>query len=63
MVKDSDFTNSIYKVCYKKCAICLENKEYIGYLHELRSCFTSSRLEIIGNIYENPELLEEKCNA
>ncbi len=57
IVKDN-FTNSIYEVVYKKCAICLENEEYIGYLHELRSCYTSDRLEIIGNAFENPKLLK-----
>lgn len=58
IIKDNS-TNSIYKVAYKKCAMYLENEEYIGYLHELRNCFTSDRLEIIGNIYENPEILND----
>ena len=57
VVKD-DATNSIYKVGEKKCAIYLENDEYIGYFHELSMAFAEKRLEVIGNIYENPELLE-----
>ena len=57
IVKD-DATNSIYKVGEKKCAIYLENDEYIGYFHELSMAFAEKRLEVIGNIYENPELLE-----
>ena len=59
VVKD-DATNSIYKVGEKKCAIYLENDEYIGYFHELSMAFAEKRLEVIGNIYENPELLEVK---
>lgn len=42
----------------KKCAFYLENEEYIGYFHELSKCFSISRLEVIGNIYENPDLLK-----
>ena len=57
VVKD-DATNSIYKVGEKKCAIYLENDEYIGYFHELSMAFAEKRLEVIGNIYENLELLE-----
>ena len=59
VVKD-DATNSIYKVGEKKCAIYLENDEYIGYFHELSMSFAEKRLEVIGNIYENFELLEVK---
>ena len=57
VVKD-DATNSIYKVGEKKCAIYLENDEYIGYFHELSMAFAEKRLEVIGNIYENSDLLE-----
>lgn len=52
-------TQTVYKVSYKKCAFYLENKEYVGYFHELSQCFSISRIEVIGNIYENPELLSE----
>ena len=55
VVKD-DATNSIYKVGEKKCAIYLENDEYIGYFHELSMAFAEKRLGVIGNIYENKEL-------
>lgn len=52
-------TQTVYKVSHKKCAFYLENKEYVGYFHELNQCFSISRQEVIGNIYENPELLNE----
>ena len=52
-------TQAVYKVSHKKCAFYLENKKYVGYFHELSQCFSISRLEVIGNIYENPELLKE----
>lgn len=55
-------TQTVYKVSHKKCAFYLENKEYVGYFHELSQCFSISRLEVIGNIYENPELLSEVEN-
>lgn len=55
-------TQTVYKVSHKKCAFYLENKEYVGYFHELRQCFSISRLEIIGNVYENSELLNEVEN-
>lgn len=51
-------TQTVYKVSHKKCAFYLENEEYIGYFHELSQCFSISRLEVIGNIYENPDLLK-----
>lgn len=56
VVKD-DATNAIYKVSKKSCAIYLENDKYIGYFHELSIAYAEKRLEVIGNIYENPELL------
>ena len=52
-------TNSIYKVGEKKCAIYIENDEYIGYFHELSMAYAEKRLEVIGNIYENKEILNE----
>ena len=57
VVKD-DTTNSIYKVGEKKCAIYLENDEYIGYFHELSMAFAEKRLEVIGNIYDDSHLIE-----
>lgn len=36
------------------------SKEYAGYLLEDNYGFHEESVEIIGNIYENPELLEEK---
>ncbi len=50
--------DGIYKIGYKKCAIYLESEDHICYLHELAKAFSEKRLKIIGNIYENPELLE-----
>lgn len=55
-------TQTVYKVSHKKCAFYLENEEYVGYFHELSQCFSISRLEVIGNIYENSELLNEVEN-
>ncbi len=57
IVRDTS-TQTVYKVSHKKCAFYLENEEYIGYFHELSQCFSISRLEVIGNIYENPDLLK-----
>ena len=57
IVRDTS-TQTVYKVSHKKCAFYLENEEYIGYFHELSQCFSISRLEVIGNIYENPNLLK-----
>lgn len=57
IVRDTS-TQTVYKVSYKKCVFYLENEEYIGYFHELSKCFSISRLEVIGNIYENPDLLK-----
>lgn len=56
IVRDTS-TQTVYKVSHKKCAFYLENKKYIGYFHELSQCFSISRLEVIGNVYENPELI------
>ncbi len=58
IVRDTS-TQTVYKVSHKKCAFYLENEEYIGYFHELSQCFSISRLEVIGNIYENSELLKD----
>lgn len=59
IVRDTS-TQTVYKVSHKKCVFYLENEEYIGYFHELSQCFSISRLEVIGNIYDDPELLENK---
>lgn len=58
IVKDS-YTNTIYQIRLKNFAYCLENKKYIGYFHEMSHTFSSSRLKIVGNIYQNEELLNE----
>ena len=61
IVKDTGYElGNIYKIGFKKGAFYLENDESIAYFHELRKCFSESRLEIIGNIYTTPELLEGK---
>lgn len=61
IVKDTGYElDTIYKVGFKKGAFFLENDDVIAYFHELRKCFSESRLEIIGNIYTTPELLEGK---
>lgn len=62
IVKNAGYIlETIYKVGFKKGAFFLENDDVIAYFHELRKCFAESRLEIIGNIYTTPELLEEQC--
>ena len=58
VVKDI-LLNRIFEVGYKKCTFYLENKEHIVYFHELAIAY-SKRLEVIGNIYENKELLDER---
>ena len=58
VVKDISL-NMIFEVGYKKCAFYLENQEHIGYFHELAVAYGEKRLEVIGNIYENKELLDE----
>lgn len=58
IVKDISL-NLTFKVGYKKCAFYLENEEHIGYFHELATAYSEKRVEVIGNIYENPELLTE----
>ncbi len=61
IVKDTGYYfNMFCKVGFKKCAFFLENNDVIAYFHELRACFSENRLEIIGNIYTTPELLEEQ---
>lgn len=60
IVKDISL-NWILKVGYKKCAFYIKNKVYTGYFHELAIAYSEKRLEVIGNIYENKELLEEEC--
>ena len=61
IVKDAeDKLDTIYKIGFKKGAFFLENDDVIAYFHELRKCFAESRLEVIGNIYTTPKLLEEK---
>lgn len=52
-------TNTVYQIGLKNFAYCLENKKYIGYFHEMSHTFSSSRLKIVGNIYQNEELLNE----
>lgn len=59
IVKDISL-NMIFKVGYKKCVFYLENEEHIGYFHELATAYSEKRLEVIGNTYENKELLEDK---
>ena len=59
LVKDITL-NRIFEVGYKKCAFYLENEEHIGYFHELATAYSEKRLEVIGNIYENKELLNER---
>lgn len=58
LVKDITL-NRIFEVGYKKCTFYLESKEHIGYFHELAIAY-SKRLEVIGNIYENKELIDER---
>ncbi len=62
LIYEGDIINArntyILQVSFKKdyACICFENDDLIGYLKELRLC--SSDIEVIGNIYETPELLE-----
>ncbi len=59
IVKDISL-NMTFKVGYKKCAFYLENEEHIRYFHELAAAYSEKRLEVVGNIYENKELLDEQ---
>ena len=43
-------------VCYENCQFVLRISEKIGYKHLV----DMMNLEVIGNIYENPELLKEE---
>lgn len=55
-----DRIKEILKVSYENSKACfvLENSKYIGYICELK--YTMQTVEIIGNIYENKELLESE---
>lgn len=51
--------NTVYQIRLKNFAYRIENKKYVGYLHEMSYLFPSTRLKVIGNIYQNEELLNE----
>ncbi len=52
-----EMNNYILQIVYNKdyACFCVENKNIIGYFRELRQI---DAFEVIGNIYENKELLE-----
>lgn len=45
------------KVVFERGAFCMEETDS-GDTHTLRNCATGVELEVIGNIHDNPELLE-----
>lgn len=61
IVKNSFYLEHKFEVCWKECSWYLKNvktSEYIR-LEEIFSLRPHYDLEIIGNIYDNPELLEK----
>ena len=56
------FLNGIFEViwCNEKASFMLKNKEYKEFLNFI--CENNNGMEIVGNIYENSELLKENNN-
>ena len=53
------FLNNIFEViwCNEKASFMLKNKEYKEFLNFIYE--NNNGMEIVGNIYENPELIKE----
>ena len=55
-INPKQFKNSVYEVVFLNGGFAIKGDDYIEDLNEFLK--SSSSAEVIGNIYENPELLE-----